>query len=103
MTLDPDQLRRAMRTWTTGVTIVTARARESGEPVGLAWHMDTDNHLYTHSGGDPGVSTIVYISMEKQCGYILFTNGGGGEGLRSFVGFIKMVENLSARLLEAAQ
>ena len=28
MTLEPEELRRAMRTWTTGVTIVTARAGE---------------------------------------------------------------------------
>jgi flavin reductase (DIM6/NTAB) family NADH-FMN oxidoreductase RutF len=28
MTLEPEALRRAMRTWTTGVTIVTARAGE---------------------------------------------------------------------------
>lgn len=72
----------------------------SGEPVGFAWHMDADDHVYNHSGGDPGISSLAAISAEGRWGLIIFANGGGEQGLRSMLGFLALAKNLYPRVLE---
>ncbi len=70
----------------------------SGKPVGLAWHLDESDQTFSHGGGDPGVSTGVVISPEKRWGFLIFANSGGEEGLRSALGFMALLKNLSPQI-----
>ena len=73
MTLDPEQLRRAMRAWTTGVTVVTARHNDrqygmtvnsftsiSLDPplVSLALRRLTHTHELVEQSGEFGVTIL---------------------------------------------
>ncbi len=75
---------------------------ESGETVGLAWHIDETKDIYHHSGGDPGITTIVAIQPEKHIALITFTNGGGmGDlgDLRSGFAISQLVKTIYPRLI----
>jgi len=41
--------------------------------VGLAWHSEDD--IYMHDGGDPGISTFTYFDPNTNQGIIYFSNG----------------------------
>jgi CubicO group peptidase (beta-lactamase class C family) len=73
--------------------------QSSGEAC-LAWHLDAEDGLYQHSGGDPGVSTMVVISPEKDLGLILFANSGGIESPLSLFGFGALAQNILPRLTD---
>ena len=79
MTLDPEQLRRAMRAWTTGVTVVTARHNDrqygmtvnsftsiSLDPplVSLALRRLTHTHELVEQSGEFGVTILAADQKE---------------------------------------
>ena len=79
MTLDPEQLRRAMRAWTTGVTVVTARHTDrqygmtvnsftsiSLDPplVSLALRRLTHTHELVEQSGEFGVTILAADQKE---------------------------------------
>jgi CubicO group peptidase (beta-lactamase class C family) len=73
---------------------------QSSENVGLAWHMNESQTQHNHSGGDPGVSTLVVFSQDEDWGLVIFSNAGGLEALRSTIGFQAMVENISPLVIQ---
>lgn len=59
---------------------------ESSPGQGLCWrksrHLVDDETAWGHSGGDPGVSTVMYFSRNQSFGVIVFSNYDGWDMVR---------------------
>lgn len=53
---------------------------------GLVWQLRTLGtlHLASHSGGDPGASTVVAIDLDRKVAVLAFANAAGNADFRSF-------------------
>ncbi len=53
---------------------------------GLIWQLRTlgNRHLATHSGGDPGASTVVAIDPDRKVAVLAFANAAGNDDFRPF-------------------
>ncbi|HNO86064.1 MAG TPA: serine hydrolase domain-containing protein [Anaerolineales bacterium] len=71
---------------------------EAPAAVGFAWHYDGESYL--HTGGDPGISTLVYFNPEADRAVIFFTNGGGEYDVPGVLRLIFVDSKLSPMLLE---
>ncbi len=71
------------------------------ESIGLAWH--NKNGVYYHTGGDPGISTIVEFNTETKRAAVLFTNGSdmGLPGLLRESYFLKNSSRMLKALMKA--
>lgn len=76
---------------------------ETSKTRALAWHFDPHRQFFGHTGGDPGVSTIVNIAADGTWGYAIFANAGGVQGLRSVLGFLIMNDRLAPKMKTYAQ
>ena len=52
---------------------------EEDKSQGLCWEHIEFNSLWGHSGGDPGVSTLMFFSPETKTGVITFQNNNNGD------------------------
>jgi CubicO group peptidase (beta-lactamase class C family) len=53
---------------------------------GLIWQLRTlgDTRLASHSGGDPGASTVVAIDIDRKVAVLAFANAAGDDAFRPF-------------------
>jgi len=53
---------------------------------GLIWQLRTlgDRHLASHSGGDPGASTVAAVDMDRNVAILAFANAAGNDTFRPF-------------------
>ena len=78
--------------------MLTVQNPEIEPPVGLAWSVGLENALYEHTGGDPGIFSLVQVLPGKRFARIVFTNGNGDNNVRALSRFF---ENIELRVLEA--
>ena len=78
--------------------MLTVQNPEIEPPVGLAWSVGLENALYEHTGGDPGIFSLVQVLPGKRFARIVFTNGDGDNNVRALSRFF---ENIELRVLEA--
>lgn len=71
---------------------------EAPTAVGFAWHFDGASYL--HTGGDPGISTLVYFNPESDRAVIFFSNGGGEYDVPGVARLIYIDSKFSPMLLE---
>ncbi len=71
---------------------------EAPAAVGFAWHYDGESYL--HTGGDPGISTLVYFNPETDRAVIFFANSGGEYDVPGVLRLIFVDSKLSPMLLE---
>ncbi len=71
---------------------------ESPAAVGLAWHFDGESYL--HTGGDPGISTLVYFNPETDRAVIFFSNSGGEYDIPGVARLVFIDSKLSPLLIE---
>lgn len=76
-----------------------AESKESGVRQALIWQLRdfADSHLASHSGGDPGASSVAAIDLDRQTAVLAFANASGHPEVRHFL------KEVIARLLERAR
>lgn len=64
-----------------------AESKGSGVRQALIWQLRdvSDYHLASHSGGDPGASTVAALDLDRQTAVLAFTNASGHPGVRVFL------------------
>lgn len=55
-------------------TMFTPQITEDDEAIGIFWELDPSDRSFTHSGGDPGVTTNAAYAANKDRSMIIFTN-----------------------------
>lgn len=78
-----------------------AESKGTGVRQALIWQLrDFDGyHVASHSGGDPGASTVAAMDLDRQTAVLAFTNASGHPGVRAFLK--EVVIRLLARAREA--
>ncbi len=78
---------------------VTVEAKSERGRQALIWQLRDlgDAHLASHSGGDPGASTVAVIDLDRQTAVLAFANASGHPDGRAFM------KEVVIRLLERAR